>query len=588
MPTTPPPTENITITVPKGTRLRGSDLQIICTPSKWTDVATFLLANYIAHAATVKSVPGQSLLSVMKSIICSLLFPVSGVRRGVNAIYQHAIFAKSPLEAAAKAGALCMVVRTLEWRPERGDVVKIIAVSEQLEKPRWLEGSRSSRAGQVDPSSRAERVGAELELRFAQARKTFWRLFVWVDQWQALEDEHESNVPAYIVVPYRATKNHRVLPRSVFQPLSSSCDADSRNVHGVCQLPSGYGLCIVPPGAQVVELDKDQQRAVDHLEKIESGGKDTTDNKAKSEDRDHSDIGATTTSLYSRFKTQISSKRASRISSLNRSHSFTTQLSSVNNLAKGLIAIFQTIYASFTLYNARGDQIQHYGYAAFGLTVLPYICMSIINLASTILTPDYPMLYLVESEVMDEAKKRQGAKFEGVVGRILTTGASDEFSKTVKFDFNGDSTKMVALVRKSDGDFTEFDKEAEMGVGKIRTNPWARNVVYHIPSCRPFRMISQSSELPPTRPRQTRVAKTAYALALIPLVVNGILSHFSPRQSTFAQRAWTMTWLALGTVSSRVNQVPLLIVLVYSVPAIGGFVVVSQMIMQYGTCERLA
>ena len=62
-----------------------------------------------------------------------------------------------------------------------------------------------------------------------------------------------------------------------------------------------------------------------------------------------------------------------------------------------------------------GDQIQRYGYAAFGLTVAPYLLMSIVNLLGTMLTPDYPCLYLVSSEVMDEAARREGARFEGMV-----------------------------------------------------------------------------------------------------------------------------------------------------------------------------
>ena len=98
-------------------------------------MAKFLLANYVAHAATLKSLPGESTSSVLRNVVCSLLFPVSGVKRGVNAIYQCATFAKTPLEAAAKAGVLCMVVRTPQWKPEHGDVVKIVDVREPQNKP---------------------------------------------------------------------------------------------------------------------------------------------------------------------------------------------------------------------------------------------------------------------------------------------------------------------------------------------------------------------------------------------------------------------------------------------------------------------
>ena len=312
------------------------------------------------------------------------------------------------------------------------------------------------------------------------------------------------------------------------------------------------------------------------------------DGKDKTDDEDHGGGKVMVKSLYSRFMTQVSSKWGPRRSSLDHSHLSTTQLSSVNNLAKGLIAIFQTLYASFTLYHARGDQIQHYGYAAFGLTVVPYIVMSIINLASTVLTPDYPVMYLVESEAMEEAKRRENAKFDGVIGRILTTSTSDGVSRDVKFEFNSDGT-MAVLARGNDAQFTRLGEEAEMDMGKVRIDPWTGNISAR-PLHRPRRIIPRSSELPSREPAFGRnlIINTSYALALISLAVNGALSHFNSHQSTRAQRAWTMTWLALGIVSNRTNDLHLLQLLIYSAPAIGGFVVVCQMIMQYGNCVKLS
>jgi hypothetical protein len=42
------------------------------------------------------------------------------------------------------------------------------------------------------------------------------------------------------------------------------------------------------------------------------------------------------------------------------------------NLPKAIIAVVQLIYATTTLYQARGNQVTIYGYAAFGLTVVSY------------------------------------------------------------------------------------------------------------------------------------------------------------------------------------------------------------------------
>ena len=584
MPTAPPLTENITITVPKGTRLQGHDPQILCTPSKWTDLVVFLLANYVAHAVTLKSLPGESILSVLRNVVCSLLFPISGVRRGVTAIYQRAILAKTPLEAAAKAGALCMVTRTLEWKPEHGDVVRISGIEEPQKKPWWVKDFSSG--------SRAKRVVVGVYRRIAKVNTFLYQFSFLVMTWKTLEDEDVSEVPAYIVQqetvqPFKAIMG-RPLPDWEFQPSSSNWDSRNRTIHGICQLPSGYALCTVPPGSHVVELDKDKQGGGNQSGKNQGGGKDMRDGKDKTDDGDCGGGKVMVKSLFSRFMTQVSFKWGSRRSSLDHSHPSTTQLSSVNNLAKGLIAIFQTLYASFTLYHARGDQIQHYGYAAFGLTVVPYIVMSIINLASTVLTPDYPVMYLVESEAMEEAKRRENAKFDGVIGRILTTSTSDGVSQDVKFEFNSDG-KMAVLARGSDAQFAKFDDEAEMDMGKARIDPGTGNAFVR-PFRRPLRIISRSSELPQRESAFSHdlIVSASYALALISLVVNGSLSHFKSYQSTQAQRAWTMTWLALGIVSNRTNDVHMLQILIWSPPAIGGFVVVCQMIMEYGNCVKLS
>src|SRR5438270_950503 len=87
--------------------------------------------------------------------------------------------------------------------------------------------------------------------------------------------------------------------------------------------------------------------------------------------------------------------------------------------AKALVAAVQTVYAGFTLFQTRGDQLSRYGYAAFGLTVIPYLVMSVLNSLADALTPTFPACYLVRSDEMDEAERREGCYFEGIVGRLL-------------------------------------------------------------------------------------------------------------------------------------------------------------------------
>jgi hypothetical protein len=88
------------------------------------------------------------------------------------------------------------------------------------------------------------------------------------------------------------------------------------------------------------------------------------------------------------------------------------------SLPKAMIAIFQLGFAMWTLYQSKGRQLDYYGYAAFGPTVIPYALMSFVNLLGNMLVPDYNALYLIGSDVMDEAIRR-GARFDGVVGRLV-------------------------------------------------------------------------------------------------------------------------------------------------------------------------
>ena len=127
------------------------------------------------------------------------------------------------------------------------------------------------------------------------------------------EDDHVSDVrvPGYVVVPYRV-KGRMVPPTSIFQPSSSSRNRVNRIVHGVCQLPSGYALRVVPPRSQIVELDEDQQGGGAQLDNNKLSRRDTTDHKEKDENTNQGGGETTAIFLYSRFKTQISSRWASR------------------------------------------------------------------------------------------------------------------------------------------------------------------------------------------------------------------------------------------------------------------------------------
>jgi len=87
-------------------------------------------------------------------------------------------------------------------------------------------------------------------------------------------------------------------------------------------------------------------------------------------------------------------------------------------------SLVQVTAAIVTVYRTRGTQLDTYGYAAFGLSVIPYTLMSIINLVGNLVTPDYEAIFMVRSEAMDEAEAR-GGKFSGVMGRRGVAGAGE-------------------------------------------------------------------------------------------------------------------------------------------------------------------
>jgi hypothetical protein len=102
------------------------DGELLCLPGRWTTVLRFFLLNFVAHAFTVRALPGEKTSEKLFSIFLALVFPVSGLGRGIEAIYLCASFHKHgglwtglfgigtneyEIYKAARAGALGIVVR---------------------------------------------------------------------------------------------------------------------------------------------------------------------------------------------------------------------------------------------------------------------------------------------------------------------------------------------------------------------------------------------------------------------------------------------------------------------------------------------
>jgi hypothetical protein len=152
--------------------------------------------------------------------------------------------------------------------------------------------------------------------------------------------------------------------------------------------------------------------------------------------------------------------------------------------AKLLVSLAQAVWASVTLYQARGNQVQLYGYAAFGLTVAPYAFMSVVNSVATLLTPSYQAVYLLRTPIMDEAEQR-GGFFEGELRAELRNKGVREAANWEVF-----------------------------GGVNIKT----KSIIAHL----------------------------GLACGLLPLAIVGALSRFRPERSSALERGFTMAWLVCG------------------------------------------
>jgi len=107
-------------------------------------------------------------------------------------------------------------------------------------------------------------------------------------------------------------------------------------------------------------------------------------------------------------------------------------MASVYNFPKAVFGISQSLAAGYTLYRAREDQLSRYGWTAFALTVTSYLVMSVLNCLAEVLTPHYPTCYLIQSDTMSEAERREQADvfFDGMIGRLVPLETSEAIEST--------------------------------------------------------------------------------------------------------------------------------------------------------------
>ncbi|KAH8773724.1 hypothetical protein F5883DRAFT_615254 [Diaporthe sp. PMI_573] len=479
-----------TFNVPEGSTNHG-DPNLLCVPPSWSDLAVFFGTNYLAHAATLVTRPGQSFVETIVDTANALFIPGSGMIHAIRVLFYDTDIHRTspPLKKAARAGALCMVVK---------------------------------------------------------------RTHVY----QAIRRRDDDDGPG----PDWFSDNFSLIADPVYVPLS-------RSFLGTCKIHNQDKYCLVevPPTVPLREFMPEDE--------VKPEG------EASPEDAPSS-LSASGTFTY-----DSGSKPESAASSTRWSKSHMIEIPGRLDFAKILVSILQLVWGISTLYNARGNQIDLYGYAAFGLTVAPYAVMSFLNLLASLALPIHNTMYLVWNKDMHKA----------------TSLRTENSKRRRRVELAG----MIATV-----DLDQVKKERDEHDG---------------------RRISYDQGGPFEHPVRLAIYSFFYLLvAVLPLAIVGAFTSFRTGTDVRVQRAWILAWLIIGSASpiliselsvmfgvhTRVTSLQkyilrrqgrgrrshniathpgklgnawfaLIILFPLWIPAIGGMVVVGKMLQDFGVCTRL-
>ena len=227
-------------------------------------------------------------------------------------------------------------------------------------------------------------------------------------------------------------------------------------------------------------------------------------------------------------------------------------------VTSAVVAIGQVIFSSITIYRALGDQIEKYGYAAYGLSVYPYLLMSVANLIKLAVCGRYPYAYVLRTPTLVEAEGNGGV-FEGAVGKLkVNHGEDDDDSQ------DGDPSMAIFSYPPS----------------------WLKYVSF--PLLRPLGDYRGYRQIVPIIGSVILII-VAISQPVFILLVSG----FHPGQSTRAQRIWMLGWLIANvgsivvgpvvfgyvTVDRRLFWIIALLVVLVQAIALGGFITVGGMLL---------
>ncbi|KAF8538681.1 hypothetical protein BDD12DRAFT_910647 [Trichophaea hybrida] len=225
---------------------------------------------------------------------------------------------------------------------------------------------------------------------------------------------------------------------------------------------------------------------------------------------------------------------------------------------KAELATFQVLYGSWELYLARGKQLDRYGYAAFSLTVVPYIAMSLLNLVATLCRPQYSHVYLVNYPDSSPGDVKEG--LNSLMGDAVGTMVLSQTAPT------SNTRKRL---------FSQNNIPRWLSLGT------------------PFELSTSTAIL------QIEFAGVLGICAyLAPYIVDFVLTGFKPGTSTELERQWIVAWLVSGQILGflamfgspifldyrplRAIPITLMALFILAAPGIGVFVIVARMVLVGG------
>ena len=568
--------------------------QVVCGQTNWYDLVWFYFANYVLHALSVRSLPGENTLSSAAFKFCCLLIPYTGLRRGLCLIARASNLDGHRLQAAARANALCMVIRNEDWRPENGEVVPNC----RIQKP-TVDTQTHVSEGNGDMNcckevkhddEKVDPISCELKAVPTTSATSFESGTgkIGIQVGDSYEPIKHTGIFGRLFAIFVQTYRFRSL-----KPTSGKrLDLNTIKIHGLCKLAPGYSLTLVPEDIKVSEriAGDDRPRLITA---IRSG-----------------DLTGTRQAILSQ-----------------------TRVATANNIPRILFSLMQTVSGGYSLYRAQGRQIAKFGFAAYGLTVLPYVIVSIFNVCGSLLTAEYEMLYVVHSSMMDEMVRRGGI-VDGVIGTVdseapeidLRVQDLEQTGLSLEFECEGDTLRYreigVKRVFTEPLTVTSMPPPQPIGVytafyrssGGDRLRKWLR-------SKRKKKMAAASTDQSkpttivtiPSHGALARLPVRAYqpvlngitvillVLALVtPFLVNYGLTRFKANESTSNQRSFIMNWLVEGIVlgyvvgsmeklngTSKVVKGMTVMFLCYGCYCIMGFVAVAQEMLDLGTCTSI-